>query len=493
MCLCVNASALPLPHSDHVEDTSQTSFFRVPYHMVSWSHMDLCRTLASTKDHTCSFAPLYHFHLCTSDPILFLHRTCTCTCWLSTRASHGYCDCGTRARLLNILQHLMGLAQAISASGKSCFVCSTPSTHLAMPRYTRDYGKSSSWYAKGWAPSTFSGWSKRASRVYYSHEWDEGTEPETWADAEVEIVDERERTQGKAATTDATDRKAADAPGSSIEDAATEKESVKRRLGKLHGLLNSRKGSLNATYRKNAEANDKAYDLNHQSIQALDALAKEYVDLEVTMANVAHEQEAGDTLHVATLEVAEEPERTLKEQGRQKDDLVNSIDALTAATNNFTDCWALRLCNAFRGVRSCPLQTCWFGLQVHCACFSLFFKKTFAPGALSSATASQNCLPSKSYIFDVYLLLHPRDRLSLFIIHPQHWQNFDSPSSAIDVGLPRLFFCRHLLKLTRPPENPEQSNLKIWIRTCLIYSLQISKMLPSSTLCVITVFVISLV
>ena len=45
--------------------------------------------------------------------------------------------------------------------------------------------------------------------------------------------------------------------------------------------------SLNATYWRNAEANDKAHDLNQKSVQALDALAKQYVDFEVTMANVA--------------------------------------------------------------------------------------------------------------------------------------------------------------------------------------------------------------
>ena len=160
-------------------------------------------------------------------------------------------------------------------------------------------------------------------------------------------MDEQDRSQGRAATSEATDRKAADATGSS----ATDEEAVKRRLSELHPLLNSRKGSLNATQKKNAEANDKAYDLNQKSVQALDALSKEYVDFEVT-----HEQEAGDTLHVATLEVAEELERTLKEQSRLRDDLDSSSDALTAATKDFTDCSAaheamgVRLFDAFREV-----------------------------------------------------------------------------------------------------------------------------------------------
>ena len=88
----------------------------------------------------------------------------------------------------------------------------------------------------------------------------------------------------------------------------------------------------------------------------MDALAKEYVDFEVTMANVTHEQEAGDTLHVATLEVAEELARKLKEQGRLQDDMDNSRDAANTATKDFTDCWAahvatgVKLCNAFREV-----------------------------------------------------------------------------------------------------------------------------------------------
>ena len=74
------------------------------------------------------------------------------------------------------------------------------------------------------------------------------------------------------------------------------------------------------------------------------------------MANATHEQEARDVLHAATREVAEEVERTLKEQGRLQDDLDNSSDALTTATKDFSDCWAaheatgVELCNAFREV-----------------------------------------------------------------------------------------------------------------------------------------------
>ena len=86
----------------------------------------------------------------------------------------------------------------------------------------------------------------------------------------------------------------------------------------------------------------------------MDALAKAYVDFEATMANVTSEHEAGYVLHAATLEVAEELERAQKDQGRLQDDLDCSSDALTAATKEFSDCWAAHdatgVCNVFREV-----------------------------------------------------------------------------------------------------------------------------------------------
>ena len=144
--------------------------------------------------------------------------------------------------------------------------------------------------------------------------------------------------------------KTANTTGNSAGDAAPEKDATMRRIGELHRLSNSRKGSLNATYKKDTEANDKAHD--QKSLQALDALAAEYVAFEATMANVTSEHEAGDVLHAATLEVAEELERTQKDQGRLQDDLDCSCDDLAAATKEFSDCWAaheatgVKLCNA---------------------------------------------------------------------------------------------------------------------------------------------------
>ena len=99
-------------------------------------------------------------------------------------------------------------------------------------------------------------------------------------------------------------------PPGTLRETLPQKDATKRRLGELHRLLNNRKGSLSATNKKNADANDNAYDLNQKSLKALDA-----------MANVTSEREARYVLHAATLEVAEELDRTQKNQGRLQDDL----------------------------------------------------------------------------------------------------------------------------------------------------------------------------
>ena len=124
--------------------------------------------------------------------------------------------------------------------------------------------------------------------------------------------------------------------------AATEKEAIRSRLGELHRLLNIRKGSLGATCKKNAEANDRAYDLNRKTIQALDALAEEYAAFEVTMAKVTSEHEAGDVSYAVASEVADELERTQKDQDRVQDDLDSSCEDLAAALREFSNCWAAR-------------------------------------------------------------------------------------------------------------------------------------------------------
>ena len=86
--------------------------------------------------------------------------------------------------------------------------------------------------------------------------------------------------QWMARTNDAVGSKTANTTGNSVGGAATEKDAILRRLGELHRLLNSRKGSLNATHKKNTDVNDKAYDLN----TGIGRLAAEYVAFEATMA-----------------------------------------------------------------------------------------------------------------------------------------------------------------------------------------------------------------
>ena len=109
-----------------------------------------------------------------------------------------------------------------------------------------------------------------------------------------------------------------------------------RRLGEPHRLLNSRKGepSTLPTGKTQTRMTRPRTSIRNLT-QAFDALAKEYVDFEATMANVTSEQEAGDVLHAATLEVAEELERAQKDQGRVQDDLHCSSDALTAEQRIF--------------------------------------------------------------------------------------------------------------------------------------------------------------
>ena len=145
------------------------------------------------------------------------------------------------------------------------------------------------------------------------------------------------RNQGKAATNDAVGSTTASTTGNSAADAATEKDATMRRLGELHRLFNSRKGSLNATYKKITDANDKACDPNQKSIQALDALAAKKRCLRGHHGK-CHKRVRGRrcVLHAATLEVAEELQRTQKDQGRPKDDLDCSCDDLAAATKEFS-------------------------------------------------------------------------------------------------------------------------------------------------------------
>ena len=177
-----------------------------------------------------------------------------------------------------MLEHLAasdGTCTGNFGQRKSCFVCSTLSIHFAMPRLSRDCGKSSSWSAEGWATpaNSYSGWSKRASRGYCNHGWNEdATRGSPSAGRRNPRPGPTRRLKSRVSRAEVRVRPPRLKP--LTEKVATDKEAAKRRLSELHRLLNSREGSLNATYRRNAEANDKAYDLNQKSVLALDALAK---------------------------------------------------------------------------------------------------------------------------------------------------------------------------------------------------------------------------
>ena len=100
------------------------------------------------------------------------------------------------------------------------------------------------------------------------------------------------------------------------------------------------KGSLSATYQKNAEANDGAYDMNQNTIQALDSLAEEYGVSEVTMKKVMFEHEEGDVLYAVASEVTDELERAQKDPDRLQDELDCSCEAMANAAREFFNCWA---------------------------------------------------------------------------------------------------------------------------------------------------------
>ena len=70
---------------------------------------------------------------------------------------------------------------------------------------------------------------------------------------------------------------------------ATDADLTRAKLWELQRLLDDRNGSLSATYKKNAEANTRAYDLNQKTMQALGTLAEEYEAFEVTIKKVAFE------------------------------------------------------------------------------------------------------------------------------------------------------------------------------------------------------------
>ena len=88
--------------------------------------------------------------------------------------------------------------------------------------------------------------------------------------------------------------------------------------------------------KKNAEATTRAYDLNQQTLQALDTLAEEYEAFEVTMKKVAFEHEEGDVLYAMASEVVEELDRAHEEQERLQYEVEFTCECCVTASS-----WAL--------------------------------------------------------------------------------------------------------------------------------------------------------
>ena len=260
----------------------------------------------------------------------------------AARTLHGYCDHGTRARFL---EFSAAYDEMCAGHFGSWLDQCTFAPCSDVSRYTRDYGQASSWYNRRWAPSTkqqtknsYSGWSKRATRGYQSaydgavnskprnSTKDNEADAGTLAVADVEVVDDGDQNQGRAVADNVASSAAAHTTCDSAGATATDMDATRSRLGELHRLLNDRKGSFRATYKKNAEANDRAYDMNQKTIQVLDALAEEYSAFEASMKKVT-------SVHSQTR--LDELERAHKDQDRLQDELDCSCEDMASCQGVF--------------------------------------------------------------------------------------------------------------------------------------------------------------
>ena len=96
----------------------------------------------------------------------------------------------------------------------------------------------------------------------YNH-WDEGRSCDSAKDTVCDVAEGRDKNRGDAYGEDAL------APKVSVPVPAdeTDVETTQTTLWELQRLLNNLKGSLSSTYKKNTEANTKAYDLNQKTMQ----------------------------------------------------------------------------------------------------------------------------------------------------------------------------------------------------------------------------------
>ena len=143
--------------------------------------------------------------------------------------------------------------------------------------------------------------------------------------AEVDAVENRDKDHGRAAADSVTYT----APAHSAWDSPTATE----------------KGAIRSRFKKKAEANDRAYDMNQKTTQASDALAEEYTAFEASMKKVTFEHEEEDVLFAAATEVTGELERAPEDQDRLQDELASSCEDMATAAREFSNCWAARSSN----------------------------------------------------------------------------------------------------------------------------------------------------
>ena len=93
--------------------------------------------------------------------------------------------------------------------------------------------------------------------------------------------------------------------------------SPREQFGELFQLLNSRKRSLSSTCMKSTDANNRVYNVNKKTLQALDVLTEECALFEETMKKMAHVAEDGDMLTTVADEITEELEKIQQAQVRR--------------------------------------------------------------------------------------------------------------------------------------------------------------------------------
>ena len=247
-----------------------------------------------------------------------LRRTCTCTTLLCGTCKIGYCDHDARANLLGVSAAHAGIRAGHFGSRTDCLPdLHTLSLQIQTCRATRenmtrrppgitwtghhprsDTRRTATLAGVSGPPRGYQSDYEDRSRQWEDHKASgPATEKERVSEvvavAELEVVDNRDKDLGRAAADSATYIAPAHNTWDSPAETDTEKEAFRSRLGELHRLLDNRKESFSATYKKNAEPNDRAYDMSQMTVQALDTLVAEYGNFEVSMKKVTSEHEEG--------------------------------------------------------------------------------------------------------------------------------------------------------------------------------------------------------